>query len=159
MPRRLLSWSFAAAAFSVIAAPVFAGDCKPGRVDLRGSWGQTGFSVEIADDEQERAQGLMFRETMPRGAGMLFVYEHPQPAAFWMKNTLIPLDIIFLDESGRVTSVHENAKPGDLTPIPGGDEVFAVLEINGGLARRYGIAPGSQMRHEIFSARGAVWPC
>ncbi|WP_254604125.1 DUF192 domain-containing protein [Leisingera sp. ANG59] len=142
-----------------MAAPVSAGECQAGRVDLRGSWGQTGFSVEIADDEQERAQGLMFRESMPRGAGMLFVYERPQPAAFWMKNTLIPLDIIFLDQNGLVTSVHENATPGDLTPIPGGDEVFAVLEINGGLARRYGIAPGNQMRHEIFSAGSAVWPC
>ncbi|MDC0656593.1 DUF192 domain-containing protein [Leisingera sp. SS27] len=142
-----------------MAAQGFAGECQSGRVDLRGSWGQTGFSVEIADDEQERAQGLMFRESMPRGAGMLFVYDRPQPAAFWMKNTLIPLDIIFLDKTGLVTTVHENAKPGDLTPIPGGDEVFAVLEINGGLARRYGIAPGTQLRHEIFSARGAVWPC
>lgn len=157
MLRRLLCWSFAAAA--LIAAPALAADCQSGRVDLRGSWGQTGFSVEIADDEQERAQGLMFRENLPRGAGMLFVYDRPQPAAFWMKNTLIPLDIIFLDKSGQVTSVHENARPGDLTPIPGGDHVFAVLEINGGLARRYGITAGTEMRHEIFSASGAVWPC
>ncbi|MEW2914410.1 DUF192 domain-containing protein [Leisingera sp. JC11] len=159
MLRRLLSWSFAAAIYSVTGAPVLAGDCQRTRVDLRGSWGETGFSVEIADDEQERAQGLMFRESMPRGAGMLFVYDRPQPAAFWMKNTLIPLDIIFLDQSGQVTSVHENAEPGDLTPIPGGDQVFAVLEINGGLARRYGISAGTQMRHEIFSDSSAVWPC
>ncbi|WP_424979819.1 DUF192 domain-containing protein [Leisingera sp. S232] len=144
---------------AVFAAPVSAGDCRPDKVDLRGSWGQTVFSVEIADDEQERAQGLMFRESMPSRAGMLFVYDQPQPAAFWMKNTLIPLDIIFLDERGLVTSVHENAKPGDLTPIPGGDQVFAVLEINGGLSRRYGISAGTQMRHKVFSAQGAVWPC
>ncbi|KIC08492.1 hypothetical protein RA19_20960 [Leisingera sp. ANG-M1] len=142
-----------------VASASWAADCAPGRVDLRGSWGQIGFSVEIADDEQERAQGLMFRESLPRGAGMLFVYEHPQTAAFWMKNTLIPLDIIFLDENGLVTTVHENAVPGDLTPIPGGDHVFAVLEINGGLARRYGISAGTQMRHEIFSRTAAVWPC
>ncbi|OBY27235.1 DUF192 domain-containing protein [Leisingera sp. JC1] len=159
MLRRLRYWSLAAAASFAMAAPGFAGECQSGRVDLRGSWGQTGFSVEIADDEQERAQGLMFRKSMPRGAGMLFVYDRPQPAAFWMKNTLIPLDIIFLNENGLVTSVHENAKPGDLTPIPGGDDVFAVLEINGGLARRYGITSGTQMRHQIFSAGGAVWPC
>ena len=101
----------------------------------------------------------MFRKSLPRGAGMLFVYERPQTSAFWMKNTLIPLDIIFLDETGLVTSVHANAVPGDLTPIPGGDRVFAVLEINGGLARRYGISAGTQMRHEIFSRAAAVWPC
>ncbi|WP_260004016.1 DUF192 domain-containing protein [Leisingera caerulea] len=141
------------------AAPALAADCTPDRVDLRGAWGQAAFEVEIADSEAERAQGLMFREELPSGAGMLFVYDQPQPAAFWMKNTLIPLDIIFLDELGRVTSVHENAVPGDLTPIPGGDRVFAVLEINGGLARRYGISAGTQMRHQIFSRSGAVWPC
>ncbi|KIC22560.1 DUF192 domain-containing protein [Leisingera sp. ANG-Vp] len=158
MRRRLLSLSLGAA-FSILACAAAASECRPDRVDLRGSWGQTAFSVEIADTEQERAQGLMFRENMPRGAGMLFVYEHPQPAAFWMKNTLIPLDIIFLDENGQVTSVHENAVPGDLTPIPGGDFVFAVLEINGGLARRYGISAGTEMRHKIFSRTAAVWPC
>ncbi|WP_036797559.1 DUF192 domain-containing protein [Leisingera caerulea] len=158
MERRLvpLSWC---AALTFWAAPALAADCAPDRVDLRGAWGQAAFEVEIADSEAERAQGLMFREELPRGAGMLFVYDQPQPAAFWMKNTLIPLDIIFLDELGRVTSVHENAVPGDLTPIPGGNRVFAVLEINGGLARRYGISAGTQMRHQIFSRSGAVWPC
>jgi len=158
MGERLLSLSLGAA-LSVIAGSALAAECQSGRVDLRGGWGQTGFSVEIADDEQERNQGLMFRKSLPRGAGMLFVYDHPQTSAFWMKNTLIPLDIIFLDETGLVTSVHANAVPGDLTPIPGGDRVFAVLEINGGLARRYGISAGTQMRHEIFSRAAAVWPC
>lgn len=147
------------AAFSILSAPVWAQDCSPDRAHLRGDWGQAAFDIEIADTEETRARGLMFREHMPRGAGMLFVYEHPQPTAFWMKNTLIPLDIIFFDEQGTVTKVHENAVPGDLTPIPGGDTVFAVLEINGGLARRYGISVGSQLRHEIFSQTGAVWPC
>ncbi|WP_411352806.1 DUF192 domain-containing protein [Leisingera aquaemixtae] len=158
MGRRLVPLSWCAAAV-FWAAPALAADCAPDRADLRGAWGQTAFQVEIADSEAERAQGLMFREDLPRGAGMLFVYGQPQPAAFWMKNTLIPLDIIFLDQQGRVTSVHSNAVPGDLTPIPGGDQVFAVLEINGGLARRYGISAGTEMRHEIFSGSGAVWPC
>lgn len=147
------------AAIAGLSGPALANSCAPNRADLRGDWGQASFSVEIADTEQTRARGLMFREHMPRGAGMLFVYEHPQTAAFWMKNTLIPLDIIFIDEHGTVSKVHENAVPGDLTPIPGGDAVFAVLEINGGLARRYGISAGTQLRHEIFSQSGAVWPC
>jgi len=156
--RRALLSMAVAALLSVAAVPTFAG-CTADKVQLRGDWGQTSFTVEIADTEAERARGLMFRETLPRGAGMLFVYERPQPVAFWMKNTLIPLDLIFLDRQGRVTRVHEHAVPGDLTPIHGGNEVFAVLEINAGLARRYGVAVGSQMQHEIFSQDGAVWPC
>ena len=90
---------------------------------------------------------------------MLFVYERPQRAVFWMKNTFIPLDMIFTDKAGTVTRVHEGAIPGDLTPIEGGDSVYAVLEINAGLAERYAIRPGSQMRHEVFSQGPAIWPC
>lgn len=135
------------------------GDCRIDRVELRGDWGQISFSVEIADDEKERAQGLMFRESLPRGAGMLFVYPEPQRSAFWMKNTLIPLDIIFFDQTGTVIRIQDNAVPGDLTPLPGGDNVFVVLEINAGLAARYGISTGSEMRHQVFSKSSPIWPC
>jgi uncharacterized membrane protein (UPF0127 family) len=90
---------------------------------------------------------------------MLFVYDPPQQVAFWMKNTLIPLDMIFVDQAGVVTRVHEGAIPGDLTPIEGGGDIFAVLEINAGLSARYGIQPGTHMRHEIFSQASAIWPC
>ncbi len=136
-----------------------AADCSPNHVMLRGDWGQAVFQVEIADTPEARARGLMFRESMPRGAGMLFVYEEPQPASFWMQNTLIPLDMIFLDRAGTVTRIHSNAIPGDTTPIPGGDAVFAVLEINGGLAQRYGMTTGSQMQAPAFQGGPAVWPC
>lgn len=101
----------------------------------------------------------MFRESLPQRAGMMFIFDPPQPVAFWMKNTLIPLDMIFLDRSGSVVHVHSNAIPGDLTPIEGGDSVYAVLEINAGLAERYLITPGTQMRHEVFSQGPAIWPC
>ena len=133
--------------------------CDPGRVELRGDFGTAGFAVEIADDAEERAVGLMNRPSMPMGQGMLFVYERPQPVSFWMRNTLIPLDMIFMDETGRVTHVHENAVPHDETPIPGGDGVLAVLEINGGLASRIGIEPGAEMRHPAFDQQTAAWPC
>lgn len=142
-----------------LSLPAVAAECRPNQVDLRGNWGQTSFKVEIADDEAERAQGLMFRESLARGAGMLFVYPKPQRAAFWMKNTLIPLDIIFLDQTGQVIRIQANAVPGDLTPLPGGDNVFAVLEINGGLAARYGISVGTEMRHKVFSKTSPIWPC
>jgi uncharacterized membrane protein (UPF0127 family) len=101
----------------------------------------------------------MFREDMARSAGMLFVYEAPQAAVFWMENTLIPLDMIFADASGRVTHVHSDARPLDRTPIDGGEGVQFVLEVNGGLAARLGIAPGAEMRHPAIPSDSAVWPC
>ena len=133
--------------------------CAPDVVELRGPSGQQRFTVEVADDGAERAQGLMFRESMPSSAGMLFVYEEPQAVSFWMKNTLIPLDMIFADETGRVTRVHSNAIPGDTTPIQGGEGVRFVLEINGGLAARMGIAEGSELRHPAIAQGSAAWPC
>jgi hypothetical protein len=133
--------------------------CATDRVDLRWSAGGESFAVEVADDVAERSQGLMFRESLDPAAGMLFVYESPRSAQFWMKNTLIPLDMIFADATGTVTRVHSNAIPGDLTPIDGGDGVAFVLEINGGLAEKLGIAPGAVLRHPAIPAATAAWSC
>jgi len=133
--------------------------CRATVVDLRGNWGAARFGVDVADDAGERAQGLMNVPQMPASRGMLFVYERPQAASFWMRNTLIPLDMIFMDPTGTVTRVHDNAVPLDETPIPGGDNVLLVLEINGGLASRLGISPGSQLRHPQVPQSGAAWPC
>lgn len=133
--------------------------CSTDQVELRGDWGRARFGVELADDPAERAQGLMHRETLPASAGMLFIYPAPQHATFWMKNTLIPLDMIFIDPAGTVTHIHENAVPLDLTGIDGGTGVQAVLEINGGLSRALGITVGSEIRHPSFNEAGAVWPC
>ncbi len=135
-----------------------AAECRTDEVLLRWTNGAARFSVEVADDADERARGLMFRDRMARGAGMLFVYEGPQTVAFWMKNTLIPLDMIFVGADGVVRHVHANAIPGDETSIPGGADILAVLEINGGLAKALGIGPGAQLRHPAFGA-GSVWPC
>ncbi|WP_078059265.1 DUF192 domain-containing protein [Tropicimonas marinistellae] len=160
--RRLKSWCVAPAA--LIAACTSAtlalaeSACTEDRIDLRGEWGSARFTIEVADDVAERASGLMFRESLPQSAGMLFVYEKPQAVNFWMKNTLIPLDLIFADSKGVVTHVHSDAVPQDLTPIPGGEGVMFVLEINGGLAEAMGIAPGTQMRHSTVGA-AAAWPC
>ncbi|MBN2905874.1 MAG: DUF192 domain-containing protein [Rhodobacteraceae bacterium] len=149
----VLIWAFAAA----LAGPAGA-QCADDQVDLRGPWGSARFAVELADDPQERAQGLMNRAALPVMSGMLFVYPRPQRAVFWMKNTFIPLDMIFLDAQGRVVGVHENARPLDETPIDGGSGVLAVLEVNGGLAARLGIAPGSVLRHPALGP-DAAWPC
>ena len=132
--------------------------CRADEVLLRWDGGTARFSVELADTPETRAQGLMNRPRMARGAGMLFIYEYPQRVAFWMKNTLIPLDMIFVGPDGVVRGVHANAVPGDETAIPGGSGILAVLEINGGLAAALGIAPGAQMRHPAFGL-DAAWPC
>jgi uncharacterized membrane protein (UPF0127 family) len=139
-------------------AQLAAAACAEDRVTIRGDWGQATFTVEIADTPATRARGLMYVETMPRMAGMLFIYDRPQPVSFWMKNTLIPLDMIFASPRGEILRVHENAIPGDLTPIPGGDGVQMVLEINGGLAARLGISAGDIMQHPSFGA-DAISPC
>jgi uncharacterized membrane protein (UPF0127 family) len=143
------------------AAALFAADpqCREDQVYLRGDWGQARFTVELADDEEERARGLMHRESLPRSSGMLFVYPEPRLAGFWMKNTLIPLDMLFFDENGMLTKLHSNAQPHDERPIIGGDQVFAVLEVNGGLSEQMGITEGSQIRHPAFASDKAAWPC
>lgn len=143
--------------FLLSAQPVLA-QCADDKVTVTGDWGQANFTVEVADDFQERARGLMFVEQMPMLSGMLFVYERPQAVSFWMKNTLIPLDMIFTAPDGEILSIHENAVPGDTTPIPGGDGIQMVLEINGGLVTRLGIEVGDVMQHPSFGA-DAILPC
>lgn len=146
---------------AVSAAPAVppAQACRADRVDLRGPWGQTRFAVEIADTDASRAQGLMHRESMPRSSGMLFVFDRPDRAVFWMENTLIPLDMLFIDASGRVSHIHHEAVPLDRTPIDGGPDVQMVLEINGGLARRLGMTVGTELRHPRVDQAHALWAC
>ena len=142
-----------------LSAGTAAAACRDDLVALRGDWGEARFSVEIADTDESRAQGLMFVEKMPTRTGMLFVYDAPQRAVFWMKNTLIPLDMIFVRANGVVQHVHHEAVPGDLTSIDGGQNVLMVLEINGGLARRYGISAGDQLQHPRLPQDLAIWSC
>ncbi|MXU66170.1 DUF192 domain-containing protein [Oceanomicrobium pacificus] len=133
--------------------------CEPGSVDVRSDRSTVRFSVEIADEEPERALGLMNRQELGRFASMLFIYERPIEAVFWMKNTLIPLDMIFADPTGTVTRVIANAEPLSLEHRRGGDNVQYVLEINGGLAERLGIGEGAVLRHPQMDQAQAAWPC
>ncbi|MDX1781288.1 MAG: DUF192 domain-containing protein [Thalassovita sp.] len=144
---------------TLLAVQAAAAPCREDTVQLKGDWGQARFSVELADDDADRSRGLMFREKLPRSAGMLFVYPGPQRVAFWMKNTLIPLDMLFIDDTGTVTKIHHEAQPGDLSAIASEGKVRAVLEINGGLADAMGIGPGTRLRHPVFDPDRAVWPC
>jgi uncharacterized membrane protein (UPF0127 family) len=147
----------AVALFMLAGQPVW-GLCAEDKVSVVGDWGQATFTVDVADDPQERAQGLMFVEQMATLEGMLFVYEEPQAVSFWMKNTLIPLDMLFAGPTGEILSIHENAVPGDLTPIRGGNGIQMVLEINGGLSARLGITEGDVMQHPSFGP-DAILPC
>ena len=149
----------AALALAIMPTAVMAESCRDDRIELRGDFGTARFRVAVADTPQTRAQGLMHVPEMPRMAGMLFVYERPQAVSFWMENTLIPLDMIFADHTGTVRRIHENASPLDRTPIPGGDGIQYVLEINGGLAARIGLSAGDEMRHPAIAPEHASWPC
>ncbi len=149
---------------ALILAPSLASaaGCASDKVTVAGDWGQARFSIELADDAAERAQGLMHVESMPRMSGMLFAYEEPQFASFWMRNTLIPLDMIFAGADGTIRHVHSRAVPHDETPIPGGPDIQYVLEINGGMADRLGISVGDTLQHPLIGAgsdEGAANPC
>lgn len=137
----------------------WAQECQEDTVYLKGNWGSARFNVEVADDRDERALGLMHRTELSTSAGMYFVNDRPRRTSFWMRNTLIPLDMIFITPQGIVQHVHHNAIPLDETPIDGGEGVLTVLEINGGLAARLGIKKGSLVRHPAHAAWSPAWPC
>jgi len=147
-------------ALGLLATAPAAAACRTDVLDLRGAWGEARFAVELAETPEEQARGLMHRDSLGAMAGMLFVFDPPREVSFWMKNTLIPLDMIFADARGVITRIHESAIPGDLTPIPGGRQpVLLVLELNAGTARRFGIGPGDRMRHPAIPQAEAAWPC
>lgn len=132
--------------------------CAEDQVAVRGEFGQAQFGIELADTIAERSRGLMFVEQMGPMEGMLFAYDRASAVSFWMRNTLIPLDMIFADETGVVQNIHAMAQPLDETPIYGGDNIQFVLEINGGMAGRLGLNVGDQLQHPSIG-EDAIWPC
>jgi uncharacterized protein len=112
--------------------------------------GPVTFEVEIADTEEERAQGLMYRQTMPGYRGMLFDFQEPRPVSFWMRNTILSLDIIFIGTDGRILNIADHATPQSDAPIPSVGTTKGVLEIGAGRAETLGIRPGDRVRHRIF---------
>jgi hypothetical protein len=108
------------------------------------------FDVDLATNDTERARGLMFRKELGAYEGMLFDFFKEMPVSFWMKNTLIPLDMVFIAGDGTVKHVHANAVPMSTDSIPSRYPVRAVLEINGGSAALLGIKPGDKVKHPIF---------
>jgi len=142
---------------ALAGSPVFA-QCADDAVSIRGDFGAARFAVSVADTIAERSQGLMFVEQMDTMEGMLFVYRRPQSVSFWMRNTLIPLDMVFAGADGVIDSIHSMAQPLDETPIFGGSEIQYVLEINGGLADRLGLQAGDELQHPAISG-DVAWSC
>ena len=113
--------------------------------------GKHSFSVELARTREEQDKGLMFRRELPDGQGMLFDFTTDQKVAFWMENTYISLDIIFINGDGRIRRIAENAEPLSKATISSDGPVRAVLEVIAGTARKLGIKEGDRVVHPIFS--------
>jgi len=114
--------------------------------------GERSFTIEIADDERERSAGLMFRESMDDDHGMLFVFQQTRPVAFWMRNTPMPLDLVFVGEDGKVVDVLPGQPFSEAMISPGAQApVRYVLELKRGMAGKAGIAAGSALRHPVIA--------
>ncbi|HEY4193619.1 MAG TPA: DUF192 domain-containing protein [Mesorhizobium sp.] len=115
--------------------------------------GKHSFDIEIADDAAERSAGLMYRENMADDHGMLFVFGVPQQVAFWMKNTPMPLDLLFIDEDGKVRAIRQGEPQSEAVIAPG-ETVRFVLELKSGTAARDGIKEGDIVKHPIIGGQG-----
>ena len=108
------------------------------------------FTVEIADTEELRARGLMFRQRLPEDKGMLFDFGSPRPVSMWMKNTYIPLDMLFIRADGTIAYIAENTVPKSLDTVGISEPVLAVLELAGGTSRKHGFRSGDTVYHRLF---------
>lgn len=118
---------------------------------LKTESGDHSYTVEIADTDRERATGLMFRGSLPEKSGMIFLYDPPQRVGMWMRNTYIPLDMVFITAEGTVHRVEADTEPFSTDLIRSGGEVAAVLELNAGQAAKIGVKPGDRV---IFPGLG-----
>lgn len=109
------------------------------------------FTVEIADTQQKRSLGLMFREDVPTGTGMLFDFEKPRDVAMWMKNTYVPLDMLFIDEAGTILNIATDTTPLSLEPVRSAGPALGVLELRAGTTARLGIEAGDKVEHPLFA--------
>jgi uncharacterized membrane protein (UPF0127 family) len=109
------------------------------------------FQVEMAVSPEQRSQGLMFRESLEEDRGMLFDFGKPQRASMWMRNTYVPLDMLFIDAEGRITQITENTQPLSDAVVASRQPVRAVLELLGGVSAKLGIKPGDRVIHPMFT--------
>jgi uncharacterized protein len=122
--------------------PVFRKDGELRFLDGKTDKVITKIDIEVADNDAEREQGLMYRDTMAENAGMLFLMDTEDMQAFWMKNTIISLDIMFVDSERRIVNIHKNCKPYSLDQLPSSKPALYVVEVNAGYSEKYGIKAG-----------------
>lgn len=146
MVRRLIL----ACALMLASAATFAANLPRDTLLVETASSQYRFEVEIADDPTERAEGLMNRQSLADNAGMLFLYPKPQPVEFWMKNTPLSLDIVFVRLNGTIARIAERTTPMSEELIPSGEPVVAVLEVKAGIMRQLGIAAGDRLRNPKY---------
>jgi uncharacterized membrane protein (UPF0127 family) len=161
---KLAALMLAAAALTVACAaapgrtPALFPSLQQAKVQATTATGTHEFAVWIAADAKSRERGLMYVRDMPPDRGMLFVFEFPQVVAFWMKDTYIPLDLVFLAEDGTVLNVAANAKPLSLDPIESEGDALAVLELRGGTAKKIGLKAGDRLQLPSLRTTGASLP-
>jgi uncharacterized membrane protein (UPF0127 family) len=149
---RALKWI----AFALVGLFVAASLARPigqQTIEIATKSGVHVFTVKIVDNDADRAKGLMYRKELPEGQGMLFDFHRDQEVSFWMQNTYIPLDMIFIRGDGRISHIAENTEPLSTRLIPSNGPVRAVLEVIGGTSRKLGIAAGDRVASPIFNAR------
>jgi uncharacterized membrane protein (UPF0127 family) len=146
LTRLTAAWLLTAAVVGPVAA------AGTGTLVLETESGNHSYAVEIADTDDERATGLMFRRSIPDESGMIFLYDPPQPVGMWMRNTYIPLDMVFIAPDGTVRRIESNTEPFSTDIITSGGTVAAVLELNAGEAHKIGLKPGDRV---VFPGLGA----
>jgi uncharacterized protein len=148
--RRVMLAAACLALATVVASGVAGKGLKVEPLDIVTAHGVFHFKVEVADNDATRERGLMFRKTLAADRGMLFDFKAPKYVAFWMKNTLIPLDMLFIAADGHIVSIARDAVPMSEVPIPSGGEALGVLELRGGRAAEIDAQPGDRVRERIF---------
>lgn len=138
------------AGFAALCAPALADPMEVTPLSIVSADATHAFTVEVANDRDEISFGLMERESLDADKGMLFDFDPPREPSMFMKNTLIPLDMLFIADDGSIEMIARNTVPGSLRTISPGVPVRAVLEINGGHAAELGIVPGDTVQHPLF---------
>jgi hypothetical protein len=147
-----LAAAFAFVLVLVASVSVTAQGAEPDSLEIVTSTGRHAFQIEVANNDATRERGLMDRRYMAADHGMLFEFDREAPVAFWMKNTYIPLDMIFIAPSGVVTHIAANAEPLSERVIPSGGPCVAVLELNGGTAASIGLKVGDKVHYPFFKS-------
>ncbi|WP_406853536.1 DUF192 domain-containing protein [Alsobacter sp. KACC 23698] len=151
---RILSVAIVCLAFGCVLAP------RPAQAEpaletlvILTQQGPRTFEVEVMRTDEERAKGLMFRRYLPADRGMLFDFKETQPVMMWMKDTFIPLDMVFIRKDGTIARVAADTEPHSTRTISSGEPVFGVLEINAGMAAKLGVRPGDKVQHALFGSK------